>query len=102
MPRMTDAYEWSGRVVVDVDGEEIGKIDAIYRNSSTDEPAWAAVRAGTIRRHTVIVPLGAAAPRGEDVGIVVRKDTIDEAPEIEPGDGLTAADEERLLAHYGL
>ena len=99
---MTDAYEWSGRTVVDADGQEIGKIDAIYRSASTDEPAWAAVRAGTIRRHTVLVPLGAAAPRGEDVSVVVRKDAIDEATEIEPGDSLAAADEERLLAHYGL
>ena len=36
MPDMTTAYDWRGRVVVDCDGEKIGKLEELYLDEATD------------------------------------------------------------------
>jgi hypothetical protein len=102
MPRMTDAYEWSGRMVLDVEGEEIGEIDAIYRNRSTDEPEWALVHTGLFGRRLTFVPLNGAAPKGEDVAATVSSADVKDAPSFEPGEELSTEQRTTLQRHYGL
>ncbi len=58
MAEMTEAYEWSGRSVLDTDGEKVGTIERIYRSLETEQPEWALVDRG----------LFGAAPRRRSVG----------------------------------
>ena len=46
MPDMTEAYDWSGRTLVDRHGERIGKLEELYVDEATGEPEWAAVHTG--------------------------------------------------------
>ena len=99
---MTDAYDWSGRLLVDRHREEIGKLEHLYRSRSTDEPTWALVGGGALKSASTFVPLAGAQPDGENVRVAVTKAQVDEAPPIESVDELSAADEAALRRHYGL
>ena len=49
--------EWHGKMLVDRDGEKIGKLQDVYVDVETDEPQFATVKEGFIGRHLTFVPL---------------------------------------------
>jgi hypothetical protein len=57
-------------MLVDRDGERIGKLQDVYVDVENDEPQFATVKEGFIARHLTFVPLGGikvgreAAPSG--------------------------------------
>jgi uncharacterized protein (TIGR02271 family) len=101
MAEMTEAYEWSGRSVLDTDGEKVGTIERIYRSLETEQPEWALVDRGLFGGRSVFVPVGSARPRGEDVLISVGRAQIEEAPDMEAERELSPRQEAALRRHYG-
>jgi hypothetical protein len=56
-----DIREWRGHDVVDPDGHKIGELEAIYVDTSTDQPAFGTVKVGMPTRHRLaFVPLAGA------------------------------------------
>ena len=53
--------EWHGKMLVDSDGERIGKLQDVYVDVENDEPQFATVKEGFIGRHLTFVPLGGIA-----------------------------------------
>ena len=49
--------EWHGKVLVDRDGQRIGKLQDVYVDVENDEPQFATVKEGFIGRHLTFVPL---------------------------------------------
>jgi hypothetical protein len=76
MPQMTEAYEWHGRKVVDKAGAPVGKIEELYRDQLSGEPAWALVHTGLFGSRSHLVPLTGASPDGEDVRVQVLKEQV--------------------------
>lgn len=99
---MTDAYAWRGRTVVDRDGEKIGKLEEIYLDQETGRPEWALVNTGMFGMKSNFVPVTGAAPRGEDVSVRWDKQTVKDAPGVEPDGELSEQEEAQLYRHYGL
>jgi hypothetical protein len=95
--------EWHGKMLLDRNGEKIGKLHDVYADAETDEPQFATVREGLIRRHLTFVPL-----RGTQVGpdymqVPVTREQVRTAPDIEMhGDELSRADESTLYHHFEL
>lgn len=59
MIQMADIREWRTRDVVDTRGHRIGDLEAIYVDTSTDQPFMATVRVGLPTRHRLVfVPPG--------------------------------------------
>jgi hypothetical protein len=54
--------EWHGKMLLDRDGEKIGKLQDVYVDVETDEPQFATVKEGLISRHLTFVPLGSPKP----------------------------------------
>src|SRR3712207_5929679 len=101
MNQMTEAYEWTGRQMVDRDGEKIGKLEQIYLDTETGAPEWAAVNTGMFGTQQSFVPIVDAAPAGGKVQVPYEKDQVKAAPKIAP-DGELSVDEEGVLyRHYG-
>ena len=50
--------DWYGKMLVDRDGEKIGKLQDVYVDVETDKPQFATVKEGFIDRHLTFVPLG--------------------------------------------
>jgi hypothetical protein len=103
MIQMADIREWRTRDVVDTRGHKIGTLEAIYVDTSTDEPAMATVRIGLPTRHRLIfIPLDGAIAGPGYVKVAHDKSLVKGSPPIGTDDVLPAQDEEAVFRHYGL
>ena len=95
--------EWHGKMLVDCDGERIGKLQGVYVDVETDEPQFATVKEGFIGRHLTFVPLGGVTVGPDDLQVTVTQDQVKAAPDIQQhGDELSQADESALYHHFEL
>jgi sporulation protein YlmC with PRC-barrel domain len=94
---------WHGKMIVDVNGEKIGKLQDVYVDVETDVPQFATVKEGLIGRHLTFVPLGGIEVEPEDLRVLVTHEQVRSAPDIEMhGDELSQADESTLYHHFEL
>ena len=95
--------EWHGKMLVDRDGERIGKLQDVYVDVENDEPQFATVKEGFIGRHLTFVPLGGIQVGPDELQVGVTKEQVKSAPNIEQhGEELSQADESSLYHHYEL
>jgi uncharacterized protein YrrD len=88
-------------MLVDSNGEKIGKLQDVYVDVETDEPQFATVKEGFIGRHLTFVPLGGIHIGPDDLQVQVTKEQVRSAPDIEMhGEELTQADESALYHHF--
>ena len=92
--------EWHGKMLVDCNGEKIGKLQDLYVDVETDEPRFATVKEGFIDRHSTFVPLAGTHVGPDYLRVAVTKEQVWAAPDIEThGEELSQADESALY-HY--
>ena len=95
--------EWHGKMLVDREGERIGKLQDVYVDVENDEPQFATVKEGLIGRHLTFVPLGGITVGPDDLQVPVTKEQVKSAPNIEQhGEELSQADESALYHHFEL
>jgi hypothetical protein len=95
--------QWYGNMLVDLDGEKIGKLEEVYVDVETDEPMFGTVKEGLIGRHLTFVPLGGVEIGPDSLKVRVSKEKVKEAPNIEPrGEELSQGDERALYHYYAL
>ena len=93
--------EWHGKMLLDRDGEKIGKLQDVYVDVETDEPQFGTVKEGFIGRHLTFVPLAGLQIGTDDLQVTVTKDQVKSAPDIEMhGEELSQADESTLYHHF--
>ncbi|WP_411152290.1 PRC-barrel domain-containing protein [Streptomyces sp. A30] len=103
MIRPADIREWRNHDVVDPKGHRIGMLEAIYVDTTTDEPAVATVRTGLpSRRRLVFVPLDEAVLGPDYVKVSHPRGEVRKAPSIGTDDVLPAEREEEIFQHYGM
>jgi uncharacterized protein YrrD len=93
---------WEGRTLLDRDGGRIGIIDAIYLDDRTGEPEWALVNTGLFGTRSNFFPLAQAFQSDRDVVVLHDKQLVMDAPQGDPDEQLSEAEERRLWRHYGL
>ena len=95
--------EWHGKVLIDRDGEKIGKLEDVYVDVETDVPQFATVKEGFIGRHLTFVPLGGIQVGPDDLQVEATKESVRTAPDIDMHGGeLSQADESTLYHHFEL
>ena len=93
--------DWQGKVLLDCNGEKIGKLEGVYVDIETDEPQFGTVKEGLIGRHLTFVPLGGIQIGPDDLRVLVTKEQVRSAPDIEMHGGeLSQADESTLYHHF--
>ncbi|EGG49774.1 photosystem reaction center subunit H [Streptomyces griseoaurantiacus] len=98
---VTDIREWRGRDVLDASDKKLGTLEAIYVDTTTDEPAFATVRVGMPTRHRLaFVPLDGAQVGPEYLRVAWDKRQIKGAPSIDTDGELLATEEPAVFAHY--
>ena len=103
MIQPADLREWRTCDVVDPDGHKIGALEAVYVDTSSDEPAMATVQVGLPTRHRLVfVPLDAVVVGPGYVKVNYAKSLVKHCPPIGTDDVLPAADEEAVFRHYGI
>ena len=93
--------EWHGKMLIDRDGEKIGKLQDVYVDVDTDEPQFATVKEGFIGRHLTFVPLRGVHVGPNDLQVTATKEQVRSAPDLEMhGEELSQADESTLYHHF--
>jgi len=93
--------EWHGKVLVDCNGEKIGKLQDVYVDVETDEPQFGTVKEGFIGRHLTFVPLSGLQIGPDDLRVTATKQQVRSGPDIElHGEELSAEDESTLYHHF--
>ncbi len=88
-------------MLVDCNGEKIGKLQDVYVDTDTDEPMFGTVKEGVIDRHLTFVPLGGIDVGPDDLMATVTKAQVHDAPDIDlHGGELSQADESKLYHHF--
>lgn len=94
--------EWKGQDVVDSDGEKIGKLEDVFFEVGSPEPAFGCVKTGLLARHLSLVPLEGAAFSRDHVRVAHSKAQVKDGPQIEGGGALGEEQEREVLRHYDL
>ena len=103
MIEAADIREWRSHDVVDAGGHQIGALEAIYVDTTSDEPAMATVETGLPTRHRLVfVPLDAAVVGPGYVKVNYDKTLVKRCPAIGTDDVLPAEDERAIFEHYGI
>lgn len=98
-----DIRDWRGLPVLDRDGSRIGKLEAVYFDTATEEPTFATVKVGLPGGGRLIfVPLAGARVAPQHVRVMTDKKTAKEAPAIDTDGELEAAVEPTIFSHYGV
>ena len=100
-PGLTEARGWIGSRVTDSLGSGIGRLEDVWVDADSGDPAWLLLREGRFGngRHK-LVPFDGATAGGGQVWLPYERDVIRSSPEIGRQEILTAALGERLRAHY--
>ena len=91
-----------GGTVVGPDGQKIGKFGQVFIDDRSGEPAWATVHTGFFGLLESFIPLSEAAIAGDTLSIPYDKQTVKDAPNIEPEGRLSEAEEQELYRYYSL
>jgi PRC-barrel domain len=103
MFEIEDIREWRGHHVLDVDGNKIGELEAIYVDTATDQPSFATIKVGLLgRQRLVFAPLAGATVGPQHVRVGHAKKKVKDAPSIDTDGELLAGDEAAVFAHYDL
>jgi hypothetical protein len=103
MFEIEDIREWRGHGVIDVDGNKIGELEAIYVETGTDRPSFATVKIGLpTRQRLVFVPLAGSKVGPRHLRVAHTKKQVKGAPSIDTDGELLATAEEAVYAHYDL
>jgi uncharacterized protein (TIGR02271 family) len=101
MESTTQSYDaWIGRDAYGRDGDKIGEIAGIYYDEVTGRPEWIAVRTGLFGMNVSFAPIAGSTNYGDDLQLAFEKDTVKDAPNVDPDGHLNADEEQRLFDHY--
>ncbi|HEX8158365.1 MAG TPA: PRC-barrel domain-containing protein [Solirubrobacteraceae bacterium] len=92
--------EWKGQDVVDCDGEKIGKLEDVYFEAGSREPAFGCIKTGMLGRRHILVPLTGASVSRDYVRVAYQQDQVKDGPRVEPGATLESGTEQELAHHY--
>ncbi|MFG2352445.1 PRC-barrel domain-containing protein [Streptomyces sp. NPDC048521] len=103
MIQPADIREWRNRDVVDPKGHKIGALEAVYVDTTTDQPAMVTVRTGLpTHRYLVFVPLDETVLGPDYVKVSYARARVKKSPSIGTDDVLPAEQEEAIFQYYGM
>lgn len=89
-------------VVIDRDGDKVGKLAQIFLDDRTDEPQWATVNTGLFGTGESFVPLAGATVSGDQLQVQFAKDVIKDSPRVDADSHLDENEEIELFRYYGI
>ena len=93
--------DWLGKIIVDRDGDKIGKLQDVYVDVETDAPQFGTVKEGFLDRHLTFVPLAGVKVGPDELRVTVLKEQVRSAPDLDlRGQEMSQADESALYHHF--
>ena len=96
--------DWRGKKVIDPAGAKIGRMEAVYVDTSSDDPSFITVRVSGLsgKFRLAFVPLNGATVNPDSVRVQYAKKHVHGAPSIELDGEFGANDEPPVFEHYKL
>jgi uncharacterized protein YrrD len=95
-----DTQEYIHRAAVDAEGNRIGKITKVYLDDQTGQPMWVVVETGLLGTRTSFAPIRGSRFDGELVVLVVSKDQVKDAPDIDTDARISQREADALREYY--
>ena len=92
---------WAKHRLDDRSGTHVGRVEGLYKDERTGEPAWLVARMGRIG-HYAVIPASDAVEGAAHVWVPFTREQIRRAPRIDTDAPLTVATEREILTHYEL
>lgn len=102
MSAAANVGDWRGHDVCLSSGNKLGKLEDVYYDGETNEPLVLCVRTGTLSRTQVLVAVRDAVAVPDRLTVAWSAEDVEGAPTTEPGEELSAEDEQRVFRHYGM
>jgi uncharacterized protein (TIGR02271 family) len=100
---MTTPQQWDnliGLTAIDSDGDKIGKVGQVYLDDAAGQPEWATISTGLFGTRESFAPLYNASVRDDQLLLVVPKQLVKDAPNIDDDGHLADAEVAALYQHY--
>jgi len=97
-----DVLALRGQELKGRDGQKLGTIEEIYLDTDTNRPEWALITTGLFGTKQSFVPIGGASREDDGVSVPFDKDTVKDAPKVDPDGRLSESEEQALYRHYGM
>ena len=94
--------DWKGQDVVDRAGEKLGTLEHVMYDGEVDEPAFAAVKSGTLGKRLTYVPLTGSRVSRRYLKVAGSKAGFKDAPSFPTDAELTVEDEGRVYRYFKL
>jgi len=101
-PSAVEVRSWIGYPVDDLDGSGVGQVHGLFVDADSGEPSWLIVRQGRVRGTLVAVPLRDCAAGAGRAWIAHGRETIRNAPVVDPSRPLLREHELTICAHFGI
>jgi len=100
-PDLAEARSWVGSRVTDSLGSGLGRLEDVWVDADSGDPAWLLIREGRFGsgKHR-LVPFEGATAGGGQLWLPYERDLVRSSPVIRSSDILTPSLSERLRAHY--
>ena len=94
--------ELQNAVVVDRDGDKLGKVGQVYLDNDTRDPSWVTVKTGLFGTNESFVPLDRSDYADGTITVPFEKSYIKDAPHIAEDGELVREQEDELYRYYGI
>lgn len=101
LPSLDDALGWQGFQLDDIGGSSVAKIQLIFVDEASKEPAWVMAKTGRFGK-VIAVPFIDCAPGVGHVWVPFDRELLKAAPALDPDKPLTRDQELLICEHYGI
>jgi hypothetical protein len=102
-PTAAEALSWLGAEVAELGGEPVGRVQGVFVDAESGQPAWLVARLGRRRRARVVaVPFANCAGAPFGVWVAQEADAIRSAPVVDAIRPLRREHELTICAHFGI
>lgn len=98
----SDSSDLRGRTVRGSNGKVLGRVVRVYLDELTDKPVWVTVRLGALGRSECFVPIGTSRLDEPELRVPYSRDTVRDAPLVDPLPRIDIGAEIELHRYYGL
>lgn len=81
---------------------KLGAVSGVFLDDGTKLPTFVEVHHGLFGRSSSIVPLRGSKLDAHRLTLGFEKDTVKDAPDIDPDNGLSTSEQDAIFVHYGL
>lgn len=102
LPGLAESSAWLGFALDTADHERVGRVQAIFVDAASGNPAWLIVALGRRGRRKVAVALRECAAAAGRVWTAQTRSALADAPAVDPTRPLLREHELAICAHYGI